>query len=338
MRIDIVFIRCKRLASVSAHRKLIASPIATHNPLQNSNKIRLFAPRFWPTWLGLGLLRMCVPLPYAALMMMGRGLGFALRMLPVRFVTIARRNIELCLPELTADQRKRMLHAHFASLGMGLFETALSWWGSPQRCLQLTRIEGMEHLDAALSKGKGAILLCAHFTTIEMSGWALAVRIPFNIMYRPTRNAVMEYFLSRNRARRLRRAIRRDDVRTLITALKENEAVWYAPDQSYRNKGAQLVPFFNVPCATNVATSRLAKMTGAAVLPYMPERLPNNAGYKMTIFPAFENFPSDDAVADTVRYHHFIETQIRHVPEQYFWIHRRFKGLNEDYPNYYSRR
>jgi len=98
------------------------------------------------------------------------------------------------------------------------------------------------------------------------------------------------------------------------------------------------VPFFNVACATNVATSRLAKMTGAAVLPYMPERLPNNAGYKMTIFPAFENFPSDDAVADTVRYHHFIEAQVRHVPEQYFWIHRRFKGLNEDYPNYYSRR
>lgn len=259
-----------------------------------------------------------------------------LRVLPVRFARIARRNIELCFPGLTAEQRRKILRRHFASLGMGLFETALSWWGSPQRCLRLTKIDGMEHLQAALANGKGAILLCAHFTTIEMSGWALAVRMPFNIMYRPTRNLVMEYFLSRNRARRLKRAIRRDDVRTLITALKANEAVWYAPDQSYRNKGAQLVPFFGVPCASNVSTSRLAKMTGAAVLPYMPERLPNG-GYRMVIHAAFENFPSEDAAADTLRYHKIIEEQIRRTPEQYLWIHRRFKGLSADYPDYYAR-
>lgn len=306
--------------------------------MPNFTRLRLFAPQYWPTWLGLGLLRLCVPLPYNVLMMLGRGVGFVLRILPIRFKHIARRNVELCLPELTDEQRDHVLKEHFASLGMGLFETALSWWGSPRRCMKLTQIDGMEHLQAALGKGKGAILLCAHFTTIEMSGWALAVRMPFNIMYRPTRNAVMEHFLSRNRARRLRRAIRRDDIRTLITALKENEAVWYAPDQSYRNKGAQLVPFFNVPCATNVATSRLAKMTGAAVLPYMPERLPNNAGYKMTIYPAFDHFPGDDAISDTLRYHHVIENHVRKVPEQYFWVHRRFKGLNEGYPNYYSHR
>jgi KDO2-lipid IV(A) lauroyltransferase len=299
--------------------------------------LRLFAPRYWPTWLGLGLLRLCVPLPYGVLMMMGRGLGFMLRVLPLRFGRIAGRNIQLCFPGLDANQRKKIVQQHFASLGMGLFETALSWWGSPQRCLRLTQIEGMEHLQAALDKGKGAILLCAHFTTIEMSGWALAVRMPFNIMYRPTRNAVMEYFLSRNRARRLKRAIRRDDVRTLIAALKGNEAVWYAPDQSYRNKGAQMVPFFGVPCASNVATSRLAKMTGAAVLPYMPERLPDGRGYRLVIYPAFDNFPGDDAVADTLRYHHIIEAHIRRIPEQYLWIHRRFKGLTADYPDYYAK-
>jgi len=282
-------------------------------------------------------LRLFVPLPYPALMLLGRMLGTLLRVLPLRFVRIARRNIELCLPELTAAQREDVLNKHFASLGMGLFETALSWWGSPARCLKLTHIEGMEHLQAALQKGRGVILLCAHFTTIEMSGWALAVRMPVNIMYRPTRNPVMEYFLSRNRARRVRRAIRRDDVRTLITALKDNEPVWYAPDQSYRNKGAQMVPFFNVPCASNVATSRLAKMTGAAVVPYMPERLPGNRGYRMIIHPAFENFPSDDAVTDTLRYHRIIEQHVRHVPEQYFWIHRRFKGLSAGYPDYYAR-
>lgn len=298
--------------------------------------LRLLMPRYWPTWFGLALLRVCIPLPYGALMMLGRGLGRLLRYLPLRFVRIARRNMELCLPELSAQQREQLLTRHFASLGMGLFETGLSWWGAPQRGRTLTDIVGMENLQAALARGKGAILLCAHFTTIEMSGWALATRMPLNIMYRPTRNEVMERFLSRNRARRVRRAIRRDDIRAVIVALKANEAVWYAPDQSYRNKGAQLVPFFGIPCATNVATSRLAKMTGAAVLPYLPERLPGG-GYRMHILPAFTDFPSDDAVADTLRYHALVEAHIRKVPEQYFWIHRRFKGLQPDYPDYYKK-
>ena len=297
--------------------------------------LRLLSPRYWPTWVGLGVLRLFVPLPYSALMALGRDLGRLMRLLPLRFVRIARRNIELCLPELSSQERERLLAKHFESLGMGLFETALSWWGAPDRGRALTEIVGLEHLQAAQARGKGAILLCAHFTTIEMSGWALATRMPINIMYRPTRNLVMERFLSRNRARRVKRAIRRDDIRSVITALKANEAVWYAPDQSYRNKGAQMVPFFGIPCATNVATSRLAKMTDAAVLPYLPERLPHG-GYRMHILPAFDGFPTDDAVADTLRYHALVEAHIRKVPEQYFWIHRRFKGLTADYPDYYK--
>jgi KDO2-lipid IV(A) lauroyltransferase len=113
--------------------------------------------------------------------------------------------------------------------------------------------------------------------------------------------------------------------------------VWYAPDQAYRKKGAQMVKFFGVPCATNTATSRLAKMTNALVLPYFPQRLPSNAGYRITIQPPLENFPSDDAVADAEMYHHAIEAQIARAPEQYLWIHRRFKGLSADYPDYYGR-
>lgn len=154
-------------------------------------------------------------------------------------------------------------------------------------------------------------------------------------MYRPTSNPVMGYFLARNRARLSKRAIRRDDIRVLVKALKENDPVWYAPDQAYRNKGAQMVSFFGIPCATNTATSRLAKMTEAPVLPYFPERLANGKSYRITIHPPLEMFPSDDAVADAERYHHAIETHARKVPEQYLWIHRRFKGLDERYPDYY---
>lgn len=297
----------------------------------------LLAPRHWPTWIGLGLLRILEPLPMPLLRWLGKWLGRLARLLPVKYVRIARRNLELCMPELSAAERERLLTHHFESIGIGLFEIAVAWWAPASRIEPLTEVIGSDHLHAALAKGKGAILLSAHFTTLEMSGRALlSLDLPLNIMYRPTKNAVLERFLARNRAHHCRRAIRRDDVRTLITALKANEPVWYAPDQAYRNKGAQMVPFFGIPCASNTATSRLVKMSGAAVLPYFPERLPNGR-YRMTILPALDNFPSDDAVADTTRFHHLIEAHIRKVPAQYLWIHRRFKGLSQDYPDYYSR-
>jgi KDO2-lipid IV(A) lauroyltransferase len=298
--------------------------------------LRLFVPRYWPTWLGLGMLRLLAPLPLPLLQGIGRTLGQLVRRLPVGFVRIARRNLALCLPELNLEQREQLLSEHFASIGIALFETALAWWASDQRIQQLTQVEGLEHLHAAQASGKGVILLSAHFTTLEIGARALAARMPLNVMYRPTSNEVMERFLSRNRALRTRRAIRRDDVRTLVTALKANEPVWYAPDQSYRNKGAQMVPLFGIACATNTATSRLAKMTGSVVLPYFPERLANGR-YRMVILPPMADFPSDDAVADATRFHQLIEAQVRKAPAQYLWIHRRFKGLSADYPDYYSR-
>jgi Kdo2-lipid IVA lauroyltransferase/acyltransferase len=298
----------------------------------------MFHPRYWPTWLALGILRVFEPLPFAFLVWLGRRIGGLLARLPLGFVRIARRNLELCFPELALDERERILREHFRSLGIGLFETAISWWSSDARIRRLTQLEGEEHLRAALARGRGAILLSAHFTALEIGARALCARIPASIMYRPTRNLVLERFLARNRSRQAKRAIPRDDVRTLITALKNNEPVWYAPDQAYRKKGAEMVQFFHLPAATNTATSRLARMTGAAVLPYFPERLPGSRGYRMMIQPMLENFPTDAPAADARRFNELIEAQVRRSPEQYLWIHRRFKGLTPDYPNYYSRK
>ena len=298
--------------------------------------LRLLTPRYWPTWLGLGLLRVLAPLPLPVLQTLGGGLGRLIHLLPIRQVRTAATNIALCFPDFTPTQRNALLKQHFINIGITMFETALAWWASDERIQRLSDVEGLEHLTTAQAHGKGVILLSAHFTTLEMGARVIAARMPTNIMYRPTRNPVMERFLSRNRALRTKRAIRRDDVRTLVTALKANEPVWYAPDQSYRNKGAQLVPFFGIPCATNTATSRLSKMTGAIVLPYFPERLANGR-YRMVILPPMDNFPSDDAQADALRFHQLIEAHVRKVPSQYLWIHRRFKGLSADYPNYYQR-
>jgi KDO2-lipid IV(A) lauroyltransferase len=299
----------------------------------------LLRPRYWPTWLAIGTLRVLVLLPVPLLMWLGRRVGSLAVRLPLSFVHIARTNMKLCLADrLSPEAREALLKQHFKNLGMGIFETALSWWASKPRVAKFVQLEGKEHLEAALARGKGAILLSAHFTTLEIGGRVLCDQLPtgVNIMYRPTDNPVLERFLARNRSIQAKRAIPRDDVRTLISALKDNEPVWYAPDQAYRKKGAQMVEFFGIPAATNTATSRLARMTGAAVLPYFQERLPNGR-YRMVIHPMLENFPSDDPAGDAWRFNKSIEAQVLRVPDQYLWIHRRFKGLTPDYPDYYKR-
>jgi Kdo2-lipid IVA lauroyltransferase/acyltransferase len=298
-------------------------------------KAAFFHPRFWPTWLGIGILRLFEPLPHGLLNILGRGLGLFVYLFPTSFKRIARRNLELCLPELGADERRGILRDHFAGLGCALFETAMSWWSSNKRIRRITFVTGMEHLAAAQATGRGVLLLSAHFNTIEIGCRALAARLPLNIMYRPTKNPLVGEFVHSRRAVQTRRAIPRDDVRTLIKALKDGEAVWYAPDQSFRKKGAEMVKLFGIPAATNTATSRIAAMTNALVLPYFFERLPGG-GFKGVIHPPLDDFPTGDPVADTERFNRFVESEVRRMPAQYLWIHRRFKGLSPDYPKYYG--
>jgi Kdo2-lipid IVA lauroyltransferase/acyltransferase len=297
---------------------------------------RLYGPRYWLTWFGLGVIRLTAALPYPALLVAGRALGALARQLPLPYQRVARRNMALCLPDWSDAERERLLRRHFASLGIGVLESALTWWGSDDVLRARSEIQGMEHLDTAIGAGKGVILLTAHFTTLQIGARILNARYPINALYRPTKNELIAAVSGASFARNARRAIRRDDVRAMISALRRNEVVWYAADQSYRNKGAQMVPFFGHPAATNVFTSRLAEMTGAAVLYYETERLPGTRGWRATIHPPYTGFPSGDALADTLRYHASIEAQVRRVPEQYWWIHKRFKGLSEDYPDYYG--
>jgi KDO2-lipid IV(A) lauroyltransferase len=296
---------------------------------------RFLHPKYWPTWLGIGILRVFEPLPHALLYLLGRAFGRFVGLFPTSFKRIARRNLELCLPDLDVAAREKILHEHFAGLGVALFETAISWWSSNERIRHLTLMDGLEHLEAAKRTGRGVLLLSAHFSSIEIGCRALAARMPLNVMYRPTKNQLIGEFVHSRRAVQTKRAIRRDDVRTLVKALKEGDVVWYAPDQSFRKKGAQMVTLFGIPAATNTATSRIAGMTQALVLPYFFERLPGG-GYRGTIHPPLSDFPTDDPVADTERFNRIVEEQVRRIPDQYLWIHRRFKGLSADYPNYYG--
>jgi KDO2-lipid IV(A) lauroyltransferase len=299
-------------------------------------RLAFLRPKYWATWMGLGALRVMGLLPFAAQRRAAMAIGALIRHLPLAYVRIAERNIELCLPHRSAAERARLLDQHCQSLGMALCETATTWWSSDARVGRLAEVQGLEHLQAAFAKGRGAILIGGHFTTIEIATRILGTVVPMNVVYRPTKNALLSHIMHTSFCRH-GKPIRHDDIRTMIRALKHNEAVWYAPDQSYRNKGAAMVNFFGIPAATTTATSRLARISGAAVLTYFPERLPGLAGYRVVIGPAFEDFPGTDAIHDVERFHALLQAQILKIPEQYLWMHRRFKGLSTDYPDYYGR-
>ena len=294
------------------------------------------APRYWPTWLGLGLMRLLQLLPHPMLLAAGRMIGRLVRALPLHYRQVARCNLALCLPERTPAQRERVLDEHFEALGMGLCESAMTWWGSDADFARLSRIVGLEHLRQALARGRGAILLTAHFTTLEIGARVLNTQFPLNAMHKRPKNALLARFFEHHRGRHALRIFSRDNVRGMVRALRDNECVWYAPDQSYRKKGAEMIHFFGIPAATNVFTSRLAQMTGAAVLFVGHERLPGNAGYCVTIHCPPADYPGESAIDDAERFHRFVEAEVRRNPAQYWWIHRRFKGLSPDYPNYYG--
>ncbi len=292
------------------------------------------SPHYWLTWIGLGFLWCVTRLPYAVQMWTGALIGKLALIFATRRQRIAKKNLELCFPDLTAKQRLDLLHAHFDSLGKGIIETALCWWGRERQLRTLSTINGIEYLQNALQAGKGVILLSAHFTTLEMGGRLLAMEAPFHVLYRTHKNALFEQIMHRARVRRFDKAIARNDMRSLVASLKSGHAIWYAPDQNHGGSHSIFVPFFGIPASTITSTSRIAAISGAAVVPFFQRRLPNNQGYELTLYPSLNYFPGDSVEADTVRISQLIENEISKMPEQYLWVHRRFKTRpeGESYP------
>jgi KDO2-lipid IV(A) lauroyltransferase len=180
------------------------------------------------------------------------------------------------------------------------------------------------------------ILLAAHFTTLEIGARFATAARQVHAVYKPSRNSLVSEFFRRYRGAVSAGMIASDDIRTMVRVLKAGGVVWYAPDQAFRGKGAEMVPMFGIPVATNTATSRLARLTGAAVLPYFVERLSGDAGYVVRIGPALEGFPGPDSVTDTTRYHALIEREARRLPAQYLWLHKRLKNIDMSAPDYYK--
>ena len=243
-------------------------------------------------------------------------------------------NLALCFPDASPAERDRLLRRHFEAVGMGLMDFAVAWWWSDRRMRPLVTIDGSEHLEPAFAKGKGVIFFTGHFTSLEMSGRLLSGLAPALPMYRPNENPVIERLMVKNRELHVERTIPRDDVRLMIRTLRANKGVWFAPDQNYGLKHSVFANFFGVPAATNTSTSRFAGLTGASVVPFIVLRRPEG-GYRMCIQPALEDFPTENPQQDTQRLNDIIERWAREAPEQYNWLHRRFKDRPGDEKRFY---
>jgi KDO2-lipid IV(A) lauroyltransferase len=294
------------------------------------------APRFAIAWLVYLWMRAVVLLPLRLQLAIGRAFGrVTYRLIPSRR-RVVERNLEACFPELPAAERDRLARAHFAALGASLAEMATGWFGPPRKVTSRVTIEGAEHLRAALDAGKGVILFSAHFTTFEFY-WAALRPLCTKLcgMYKWQRNPVMNDVMTRGRGRYFDHLFDKDSVRDMLRHLKSNYVVWYASDQSYSGKSSALLPFFGVPAMTNTAIGRIAKASGAAVLPYFCRRVDANH-YVMSIYPRLEGFPSGDDERDMRRFIALLEDYVRLCPEQYWWIHQRFKGRPAPLPDLYA--
>lgn len=287
------------------------------------------------TWLMVGLFWLFGQLPWNAQLVAGRALGhlsyFALR----RRRHIAATNISLCFPHLAEAEQERLARATIVSTGEAITEIAAAYINKRVDLPSRLTIEGLEHLDAAREQG-GVLLLGMHLNTIDAGCRLLGdgAKVPFSVVYRPNNNPILDWLIAWGRGRFVEHYINRKDMRGLIRHLRAGKTVWYAPDQDYGREQTVFAPFFGVQASTITTTTRIAKMGRATVIPVSHFRLPKGR-YKIVFGEPLQDFPTGDDVVDATTVNQIIEKEVLKAPEQYLWVHRRFKTRPEGEPSVY---
>ncbi|HCR3984934.1 TPA: LpxL/LpxP family Kdo(2)-lipid IV(A) lauroyl/palmitoleoyl acyltransferasee [Kluyvera ascorbata] len=296
----------------------------------------LLHPRYWPSWLGIGLLWLVVQLPYPVIYRLGNAMGrLALRLMKRR-AKIAYRNLELCFPEMSEEERHRMVVKNFESVGMGVMETGIAWFWPTKRINRWMDASGLEHIRAVQDSGRGVLLIGIHFLTLEMGARMFGIHNPGIGVYRPNDNPVLDWLQTWGRMRSNKSMLDRKDLKGMVRALKNGEIIWYAPDHDYGPRASVFAPLFAVKdAATTSGTWMLAKMSKACVVPFVPRRKPDGKGYELIILEPECNPPLDDAETTAAWMNTIVEKCILMAPEQYMWLHRRFKTRPEGVPSRY---
>ena len=279
--------------------------------------------------LGVFILWLLHFLPFRVLVSIGNAMGLLFHALATERRLVATINLRLCFPEMGDAQRAHLVRAHFKMFGRSLIERSILWWSSAERISKLIRVEGVEHFNAI--KDKPAILLTPHFVGMDAGGQWVAQHTDTVCMYANQKNIYLTELLLMKRARFRNQRLysRQQGLRPILKGMRAGMPFIYPPDQDQGVRDGAFIPFFGVPAATMTSVPRIAQITGAKVVPSITRILPGNAGYLLTFYPAWENYPSGDDIADARRMNEFIEQRVLEMPEQYFWLHKRFKTRPE---------
>ncbi|MCL1146237.1 LpxL/LpxP family Kdo(2)-lipid IV(A) lauroyl/palmitoleoyl acyltransferase [Shewanella marinintestina] len=286
----------------------------------------LYHPKYWLLWLGVGFMRLTQLLPLRVQMKLGTGLGrLGMKLVGGRAKT-ARRNLELCFPDMPKDEIEKLLKLNFEETGKAIFDTVNAWWWSDEKIQQHMTIAGQEHVQQTLDNGQGVILFAVHCLPLEMGARIFGQFQPGVGVYRPHNNPLMEYLQVKGRLRSNKALVPKRDLRQMVRSLRAPNVIWYTADQDFGRSSAIFIPFFNVPdAATITGATTLAKLGKAKVLPFFVERNSDDTGYNIEIQPALDNFPGENEVEDAKRGNRIIEETISRNKPQYMWLHRRFK-------------
>jgi KDO2-lipid IV(A) lauroyltransferase len=275
--------------------------------------------------LGLALIWLLRFLPLTLLAPLGRAFGLLLFHAARERRRVGRINLRLCFPELSELERRRLLRRHFQAFGRAVLERGIIWWSSKARVMRVIRLEGLEHWKAL--EGQPVIWLAPHFVGLDMGGTRLAAEFAAASMYSRQKNPRVDAILYHGRTRFVmpRLFSRQDGLRPVVKAIREGLPFYYLPDMDFGPRDSVFVPFFGIPAATITGLSRVARLARAVIVPVVTRQLPGGGGYVLRFYPAWPDFPTDDPEHDARRMNAFIEARVREMPEQYHWLHKRFK-------------
>jgi len=277
------------------------------------------------TRIGLGVVWLLRLLPLWVLSPVGRGLGILFYLLGRERREVALTNLRLCFPQWSETERRRVAQAHFRAFGRSALEHGILWWSSKARVQRLVRVEGIEHWRAVADRP--VIWLAPHFIGLDMGGIRISSEWRGISVYSRQKDPAFDEVLYHGRTRFVMPELysRQEGVRSVIKALRRGLPFYYLPDMDFGSRDSIFVPFFGVPAATVTGLSRIARLSGAVVVPAVTRQLPGAAGYVLTFYPSWRDFPTGDVERDTRRMNAFIEERVLEMPEQYFWAHKRFK-------------
>lgn len=301
-------------------------PALSDRPADYKPLSQFWTPRYWPTWVGLGLMWAFAQLPYGLQIRSGEFIGWLGYHLARPRRHVCEVNLRMCFPELSEEQHRQLVRRTFRANGIGFVEIAIAWFGRQERYRDMVEIHGAEHIEKALQQGRGVLMLGLHLTCFEITGFLYSMFGDINVTYRANdKNPLMEAVMFNSRRRLYKGVYERKNIRGAMRCLKQNRVLWYAPDQDYGAQHSVFVPFFGNLAATITAGSRFANFNQSPVLFFSHYRKADNSGYELFFSEQIEEYPSGDDIEDGRIINRLVEDAIRRQPDQYLWLHKRFK-------------